>query len=113
MNGKWFLFLLVAVVTVGVANPDAAQNRGAEQMVLHGGKSGSVPFPHAAHQQTLVDCNLCHGLFPQESGAIERLKESGELKKKKVMRQCTFCHRKTAKAGKASGPTRCKTCHNK
>jgi len=91
----------------------ASENKGAEQMVLKGGKSGKVSFPHAAHQSTLKDCTVCHGLFPQQPGAIEALKKQGKLKKKQVMKQCTVCHRKTAKAGQKAGPTRCKTCHQK
>lgn len=106
------LVLTIAVSTVSMV-AIANENKGAEQMVLEGGKSGEVPFPHAAHQSNLGDCTVCHDLFPQQPGAIESLKKAGKLKKKKVMRQCTGCHRKTAKAGQKSGPTRCKTCHQK
>jgi hypothetical protein len=103
------VFFIMAVSMVALAT----ENRGAETMVLYGGKSGKVPFPHAAHQDNLKDCAICHDLFPQQQGAIEDFKKAGKLKKKKVMRQCTRCHRKTAKAGQKSGPTRCKTCHQK
>jgi len=90
----------------------AAEPKGAERMVLFGGKSGEVPFPHAAHQTALPDCNACHGLFPQAEGAIESLKSQGRLEKKQVMNQCQVCHRQAAKAGKKSGPTGCKACHS-
>ena len=113
MKRKYILLvLLIGALTVAMAAM-ASENKGAEQMVLKGGKSGKVSFPHAAHQSRLEDCTVCHGLFPKQAGAIEELKKQGKLKKKKVMRQCAVCHRKTAKAGQKSGPTRCKACHKK
>ena len=109
---RWLLAAFIGIFSGGFI-VEAVENKGAEHMVLYGGKSGEVPFPHAIHQSALNDCKVCHDIFPQESGAIETLKKQGKLKKKKVMRQCTVCHRKTAKNGQKSGPTRCKTCHNK
>ncbi len=109
---RWLLAVIIGIF-FGAFVVNASENKGAEQMVLYGGKSGKVPFPHAVHQSALNDCKACHGIFPQESGAIETFKKQGKLKKKEVMKQCTVCHRKTAKAGQKSGPTRCKTCHNK
>lgn len=99
---------MIVSVTVAVA----AVNRGAESMVLTGGTSRDVPFPHAAHQSALPDCQACHGLFPQSAGVIEDYKKQGKLEKKQVMKQCQACHRKKAKAGEKSGPTRCKACHS-
>jgi cytochrome c7-like protein len=91
--------------------PIQQENKGEAQMVLSGGKTGNVPFPHHAHLGTLTDCKPCHELFPQENGAIEKLKEKGLLKKKLVMKTCQKCHRKAKKAGEKSGPTGCKDCH--
>jgi hypothetical protein len=36
-----------------------------------------VPFTHAQHQERIKDCNICHGVFPQETDAIKRMKEAG------------------------------------
>ncbi len=99
-------FLFVAVNVIGHGN-------GAETIILEGGKNGRVPFPHHQHHETLNDCQKCHGLFPQESGIIEKMKDEGQLKSKQVMKQCLDCHRKLAKAGEKSGPRSCKKCHIK
>jgi hypothetical protein len=90
----------------------AAVDKGAGKMVLNGGKTGNVHFPHGVHQATLKDCNLCHQLFPRNQGIIDSLKNDGKLKKKQVMKQCQTCHRKMKKAGAKTGPTRCKACHS-
>ena len=47
-------------------------------MVLQGGKLGSVPFSHHLHQNAIRDCNICHTLFPQIAGSIEKLKAEEE-----------------------------------
>ena len=106
------LVLLSSAVLISVFSAQAME-RGAEDMVLSGGKRGEVPFPHHRHQDALKDCQICHKLFPQEEGVIEALKAKGELKKKKVMNNCTSCHKKMAKAGQKSGPKSCKDCHVK
>jgi len=104
---------LILVVGFSVAIV-AALNQGATEITLAGGESGVVWFPHQQHQKILGDCNLCHDLFPQESGAIKDQKAEGALKQKQVMnKKCIACHRKFKKAGKASGPVSCKKCHNK
>ena len=103
--------LVVAVLAVAVAVV-AEEQKGAADMVLFGGKSGDVPFPHLRHQDTLKDCKTCHDMFPQEPGVIEKLKAGGELKSKAVMNaKCTKCHRLLKKEGKPTGPTSCKKCH--
>ncbi len=89
-------------------------NSGAENIILEGGESGPVPFPHKIHQDFLKDCNICHELFDQEIGSIEKLKLEEKLKAKQVMNtQCLKCHRDTRKAGKPSGPVSCANCHSK
>ena len=111
---KIVLLTLMALAMVGLAGAYTIQteNRGAPQMILEGGNTGPVSFPHLAHQEALGDCSACHDLFPQEDGAIERLKASGELKQKQVMnKQCTKCHKQFKKEGKKTGPTTCKSCH--
>ena len=83
-------------------------------MELEGGKRGKVPFPHHQHQNKLVDCKICHDAFPQEKGAIEKLKKAGKLKPKHVMnKQCTKCHKEKRRAGEKTGPITCKQCHIK
>jgi len=90
-----------------------AQNKGAEDIILPGGKTGNVPVKHHLHQNILGDCNLCHNLFPQNAGIIQKLKDEGKLEKKKVMNQCQKCHREKTNAGLKTGPVTCKSCHSK
>lgn len=117
MNVKLVVVVVSAIVlTLGAvaAVSLATENQGAENLELVGGKRGDVPFPHRQHQKKLGDCQICHSVFPQESGSIERLKAQGALKKKHVMNKlCTKCHKKEKKAGQPSGPTTCTKCHIK
>jgi len=108
-----YIGLLLTAILVCTAGAIAIEKRGAEKMILPGGKRGSVPFPHARHQTVLVDCNICHTHFPQQPGIIQKLKDEGKLKKKQIMKHCTACHRKKSKAGQKAGPLRCKTCHQR
>jgi Cytochrome c7 and related cytochrome c len=107
--------LLVGVFSVGVAAVFAqTQNTGAAEIVLEGGTSGNVTFPHQRHQAKLADCTICHSAFPQKAGAIEELKAQGKLAKKQIMNeQCTKCHKEKKQAGEKAGPTTCTTCHVK
>jgi DNA-directed RNA polymerase subunit M/transcription elongation factor TFIIS len=101
------LMVIVAVVL-------AVENKGAKDITLAGGKSGTVLFPHHRHQDVLVDCKICHSVFPQKAGIIEELKAQGKLKKKQVMNKlCTKCHKQNKRAGEKGGPVTCKTCHIK
>ncbi len=85
-----------------------------EFIVLHGGRTGQVAFPHLRHHEALdKDCNACHALFPQEAGAIDRLKRAGKLKKRQVMTNCTGCHKSRIKEKQPAGPISCKKCHVK
>ena len=117
MNVK--LLLILTTITAMVAGASiavslATENPGAENILLKGGKRGKVPFPHRQHQENLVDCQICHSVFPQDFGAIEKLKAEGTLKKKFVMNKlCTKCHKQKKKAGQPSGPTSCAKCHIK
>ena len=101
--------VLAIVTAVGV---QAQVEKGAAQMTLQGGSRGPVPFPHGDHQNRLQDCLVCHSVFPQEKGSIERLKTNGELTKKKVMNTlCIKCHKAEKQAGKTAGPVTCGQCH--
>lgn len=110
-----FIGVLACALSVGIAmtlSSNATENRGAAEIVIEGGNRGDVPFPHLQHQDRLVDCKVCHAVFPQEKGAIETLKAEGKLEPKQVMnKQCTKCHRDKKRAGEKSGPTTCKSCH--
>jgi hypothetical protein len=89
-------------------------NVGAAEIVLEGGTSGNVTFPHQRHQQKIEDCMVCHAAFPQKAGAIEDLKAQGKLAKKQIMNEhCTKCHKEKKQAGEKAGPTTCTTCHVK
>ena len=108
------LILLMLVLGFIAAMAFAVENKGAKDLLLDGGKRGKVPFPHHQHQNTLVDCKICHTQFPQEKGSIKKLKSEGKLAKKHVMNKlCTNCHREKKKAGEKSGPTICSKCHIK
>ena len=117
MKVKLFIIVVsLAVIAAGLATAAsmANQNKGAESVDLPGGNRGKVPFPHHQHQEKLGDCKICHSVFPQESGIIEKLKAEGKLKKKHVMNKlCTKCHKETKKAGRKAGPTTCSKCHIK
>ena len=117
MKAKLLIALMsTAVVIAGssVAFSVVNQNKGAENIKIDGGKKGKVPFPHRQHQERLVDCKICHAIFPQNPGSIKKLKAQGKLKKKYVMNKlCTKCHKETKKTGRKSGPTRCSKCHIK
>ena len=112
--------LLLAAATLVFAAASIAlsgapvENKGAAEMTLPGGTRGPVPFPHHQHQDKLVDCQICHSLYPQKAGIIEKLKAEGTLKKKQVMnKQCTQCHKQKKKEGLNAGPTTCAKCHIK
>lgn len=106
--------ILIATFFVVIAMALAECGSGSEKMDLEGGKRGKVPFSHHLHQEILDDCNICHSIFPQESGAIESLKRKGKLESKQVMnRSCIRCHRVYRLAGKPHGPITCSKCHTK
>jgi hypothetical protein len=109
------LFVLILALVMGLTLPLAAADaagQGPDRIDIYGGKRGKVPFPHAKHQATLKDCNICHGIFPQKTDAIKTLKDEGAIKPKKVMnQQCIKCHRKAKRAGQTHGPVTCATCH--
>lgn len=108
------IFIAVVGILMAISIGVAAQNTGAEKIVIDGGKPGNVSFPHKLHQDNLKDCNVCHGVFPEESGIIAKLKAEGKLKKQQVMNtQCLKCHKDTKNAGQPSGPTACASCHAK
>jgi c(7)-type cytochrome triheme protein len=100
-----FLFFLVAIAV--------GQNKGPANLVLQGGKLGSVPFSHHLHQNIIGDCNICHTLFPQAAESIEKLKAEGKLKKREVMDRCVECHKKEAATGSKAAPIKCSACHKK
>lgn len=106
--------VIVSLTSGAIVLSVANQDMGPKDIKLQGGKRGNVPFPHQRHQETLGDCDICHTVFPQKTGAIEELKGKGELKKKYVMNKlCTKCHKDRKKAGEPSGPTTCSKCHLK
>jgi hypothetical protein len=113
MQSKLFVAALSLLFVLGAAiGLSAVEKKGADQMVLEGGPTGDVPFPHHRHQNVLEDCTVCHELFGQKDGAIEKLKAAGKLEPKTVMNKlCTSCHKKYRLQGKKTGPVTCRTCH--
>jgi hypothetical protein len=113
MKIRWFIMLIAAAGLIA-AMAVAAENKGAGQINIDGGSRGDVPFPHHAHQDRLNDCNICHSVFPQETEALRKLKDSGDLAPKHVMnKQCIKCHKAEKKAGNKNAPTTCSKCHVK
>ncbi len=111
MTKKIGVFLVV-LLGLTAAAAIGGQNKGAKEILIHGGNHGDVLFPHNVHQGVLKDCGACHSLFPQDKNAIQTLQTKGELKKKQVMTQCRNCHKEKKKAGLKTGPTSCKKCHS-
>ncbi len=113
MKAKAVAGLIIGMMLI-VAVSQAVENKGAKVIALAGGKAGKVPFPHHRHQEVLVDCKICHSIFPQKAGIVEELKAQGKLTKKQVMKKlCIKCHRQKKRAGEKGGPVTCKTCHIK
>ena len=101
------VLIIAATFSIGLA----VDNGPAEIDINSGGK-GLVPFPHQEHQEKLVDCMICHNLFPQQKDSILKLKDEGKLKKKEIMKDlCIQCHKDRKKAGQEYGPTSCSQCH--
>jgi hypothetical protein len=107
------LFLCIPLLIAGSAAAGDDDSKGAETIILEGGSTGSVTFPHGRHQGIFVDCKPCHDLFGKAAMAIERLKSEGKLPKKEVMDMCKNCHKEMIAQGKKTGPTSCKDCHKK
>lgn len=109
------LLLLTGGVGACLPSASAQPNKGAADIVLDGGKTGPVPFPHHRHQTVLAeDCKICHDTFPQRLGSISEMKAGGELKSKEVMNKlCTSCHKEKQRANEKTGPVSCKKCHIK
>ena len=108
------LVFIMAVIGLGESASVQTQNQGAAEIVLDGGTSGNVHFPHRQHQEKLRDCAICHSVYPQKAGSIEELKAQGKLVKKEIMNtQCLKCHKEKQRAGEKAGPTTCTTCHIK
>jgi hypothetical protein len=115
MDRSLLIFALASILLLATGTaPALADGQGPQNIEIFGGSRGKVPFPHAAHQARLKDCNVCHDAFPQQTDAIKTLKTQGALKPKKVMNvQCIKCHRADKRAGKPHGPLTCATCHIK
>lgn len=109
------IVMMVVSTMLGILTIAAmAATQGPENIVIYGGQTGKVAFPHAQHQARIGDCNVCHAVFPQKAEAIKKMKEQGTLKPKKVMNlQCIKCHREAKKAGQPHGPLTCTSCHAK
>lgn len=114
MKKKVIVCLIIGIMMAFTLSVAQEQNKGAKEMELSGGSKGKVPFPHQKHQETMGDCKVCHDVFPQEAGSIEKSKADGKLKSKEVMNKlCIKCHKDKAKAGEKTGPTSCSKCHQK
>lgn len=112
MRSIWTtLFILTAALCLISATP--SEKQGAPEIIIDAAKKGDVTFPHKRHQDTLVDCNKCHTLFPKEKGSIRKGINDGSLDKKQVMNHCRDCHKEMTAAGEKTGPTSCKQCHPK
>lgn len=104
--------MVFGIIIAGVTFAQVSK-KGAPDIILKGGNRGDVRFPHRIHQDNLVDCKVCHDMFPQTPGIIADLKSKGQLKKKQVMTHCRGCHKNMVNSGKKAGPTTCSKCHRK
>ena len=60
-------FILVIALFLYTALSVSGQNKGSANMILEGGNTGNVPFPHQQHQLILEEsCEVCHRIFPQK-----------------------------------------------
>lgn len=112
----WICLMIVALTTASDKSGDKHDHdqKGAANIVIEAQGKENVPFTHREHQEKLEDCNLCHDLFPHESGVIKKMKAEGKLAGKEVMnKKCVGCHRERQREGKPSGPTSCSKCHTK
>lgn len=106
------MICIISIFFVFTVYVQSAQ-KGAVDIIIKGGKTGNISFPHARHQKNLNDnCQTCHKLFSQEDGSIDKLKEKQVLQKKMVMDNCLSCHKELSAKGIASGPVKCKGCHS-
>jgi len=114
MNLKSILkFMVIIFIFTAPYSFASEQNQGLENMVLEGGPTGDVSFPHHVHQNALNDCNYCHNLFPKALNSIKKLKAEKKLEKKEVMNSCRKCHKQKVENNEKAGPTSCKGCHQK
>jgi Spy/CpxP family protein refolding chaperone len=105
-------FLLAAAVFLASSLAAAASNKGAAHFVINAGSMPGISFPHRLHQDNNPDCQVCHRLFPEQIGALNRLKQEKTLKRMQVMNTvCIACHRQNRAAGKEAGPVICRGCH--
>lgn len=114
-NWKIFIvFFIAAGLSLSSVLISAGMAKGCKEISINGGNRGDILLPHHLHQETLQDCQVCHSVFPQKTGAIDAAKTSGTLKKKQVMNKtCLKCHRAMKKAGNKTGPVSCSGCHVK
>jgi len=114
MKLKTIAILGSVLIISGTMAVVGAQNMGTAQFSLDGGSKGEINFPHSLHQETLNDCQVCHGTFPMEPGVILKMKNKNELKKQQVMNKvCLACHKQNKAEGKKYGPVKCNDCHSK
>ncbi len=90
-----------------------SQQLGTKNKQMNGGSLGNIYFTHHKHQKMFTSCIYCHRLFPKVAGSIDKLKASGKLRKKVVMKSCTKCHIDKIKKKEKSGPVACSGCHKK
>ena len=110
---KIALTIFLTIISLStMPSTGAGQDKGSETIMLQGGKLGNVPFSHRLHQKALGDCTVCHNLFPQVAGSIEKLQSEGKLKKKEIMDQCMACHKKTSERVKTE-LAKCSACHKR
>lgn len=112
----WLLVIgTVFMVCLAATTQQEERKIGPETLVLEGGRTGNISFPHRRHQTALDQkCEVCHDLFPQKLGSIQELKEEGKLKSKEIMnKHCVKCHREMKREGKPTGPVSCTQCHDK
>lgn len=81
-------------------------------------KKPAVTLPHKKHVDSGIACKTCHhkdeaGATPKKCTECHTMPATGDAPeaKKAFHDACQKCHKKEAKAGKKSGPTKCEDCH--
>lgn len=69
------------------------QNEGSETIEIESGWQKARGIPSLEASKRTGKCEVCHKLYPEESGSITKYKGSGKLQPKEAMNHCRDCHR--------------------
>ena len=113
---KKSLVVLIAaafVMSLGVA-VSFALDKGAAEIILNADGKKPAKFPHAAHQEKLGDCGVCHH-FVDKDGVRNPCDDGSP---QDYFQKCDSCHNadfanEKLRTWKDIGHAQCKACHTK